>query len=79
MMRPTEQLSREELLGMIKNQMTFLLQHRDHVDYLHTEVREMAQAISNEAPDLMLRKLTLVIEKVGEWDRERGGRDAIRP
>jgi hypothetical protein len=31
----------------------------------------MAQAISNEAPDLMLRKLTLVIEKIGEWNRER--------
>jgi hypothetical protein len=71
MMRPTEQLSRDELIGVIKNQMSCLLQHRDHVDYLHKEVKEMAQAISNEAPDLMLRKLTLVIEKVEEWDRER--------
>jgi hypothetical protein len=69
MMRPTEQLSREELIAMIKHQMLFLLQHRDHVDYLHKEVREMAQSITNEAPDLMLRKLTLVIERIEEWER----------
>jgi len=54
----TDELTREELLQMVARQM-------ETIHWLRTEIEEMAASINNQAPDLMLRKLTLILEKFG--------------
>lgn len=39
--------------------------------YLMESIRTMAQAIDNEAPDMMLWELRRVIAKMEEWDEAR--------
>ena len=36
--------------------------------YLMESIRIMAQAIDNEAPDLALRKIRILVEQMEEWD-----------
>ena len=36
--------------------------------YLMESIRIMAQAIDNEAPDLALRKIRILVEQMDEWD-----------
>ena len=66
-----EDLEKAELMQMLLNQADTIGRYKSRVAYLHDEVKKMAQSITNKAPDLMLRKLTLVIEEIEEWDRER--------
>ena len=54
----TEELTREELLQMVARQM-------ETIHWLRTEIEGMANSVNNEAPDLMWRKLTLILEKFG--------------
>lgn len=53
-----DQLTREELIQMVARQM-------ETIHWLRTEIEEMASSIDNKAPDLMWRKLTLILEKLG--------------
>ena len=52
----TNELTREELLEMIARQM-------ETIHWLRTEIEGMANSVNNEAPDLMWRKLTLILEQ----------------
>ena len=54
----TNELTREELLNMVAKQM-------ETIHWLRTEIEGMANSVNNEAPDLMWRKLTLILEKLG--------------
>jgi len=51
-----EDLEKTELIEMVAKQM-------ETIHWLRTEIEEMAASINNEAPDLMLRKLTLILER----------------
>lgn len=52
-----DKLTREELLQMVARQM-------ETIHWLRTEIEGMANSVNNEAPDLMWRKLTLILEKL---------------
>jgi hypothetical protein len=54
----TDELTKAELLQMVANQART-------IQWLHNELKEMVGSINNQAPDLMLRKLTLILEKFG--------------
>ena len=53
-----EELTKAELLEMVARQM-------ETIHWLRTEIEGMANSVNNEAPDLMWRKLTLILEKLG--------------
>ena len=52
----TNELTREELIQMVAKQM-------ETIHWLRTEIEGMANSVYNEAPDLMWRKLTLILEQ----------------
>ena len=51
-----DELTREELLDMVAKQM-------ETIHWLQTNISKALQAITNEDPDLALRKLLLVQER----------------
>ena len=53
-----DELTKAELLEMVAKQM-------ETIHWLRTEIENMANSVNNEAPDLMWRKLTLILEKFG--------------
>ena len=52
----TNELTREELIQMVAKQAAL-------IHWLRTEIEGMANSVNNEAPDLMWRKLTLILEQ----------------
>lgn len=40
----------------------------EKLGYLMESIRTMANAIDNEAPDLALRKIRILVEQMEEWD-----------
>ena len=51
-----EELTKAELLEMVAKQAAL-------IHWLRTEIEGMANSVNNEAPDLMWRKLTLILEQ----------------
>lgn len=47
---------------------TYVFGIDERFEYLKNSIHNMAQAIDNEAPDMMLWELRRVIAKLDEWD-----------